>query len=97
MDKERIKNILKSECGYSDYEATVTATDLCNIHPQLQSALSAWVDSRIETNVSVSGFSTVSLMKKKGVSYPAALIALDWIIEDPKTAIADLSSNIKRQ
>ena len=97
MDKERIKNILKLEYGYSDYEATATATDLCNIHPQLQSALSAWVDSRVEMNVSVSGFSTASLMKKKGFSYPAALIALDWIIEDPNTAIADLSSNIKRQ
>ena len=97
MDKEKIKNILKTECGYRDYEATVTATELCNLHPQLQSALSAWVDSRMETDVSVGEFGAISLMNKKGFSFPAALIALDWIIEDPKTAIADLSSNIKRQ
>ena len=96
MDKTMIGHILKSELGYSDYEAEVTAQDLCNLQPQLQPALQEWVSSRKETDIAVGGFSAFELMKKKNFTYPATLIALDWLIVDPQTASADLRSDIKK-
>lgn len=96
MDKAVIGQILKNELGYSDYEAEVTAQDLCDLQPQLQPALQEWVSSRKETDLAVGDFSAFELMKKKGFTYPAALIALDWLIVDPQTASADLQSDIKK-
>lgn len=96
MDKAAIADILVRELGYSEFEAQITAQDLCNLQPQLKSAFQEWIDSRKEINVSVGGFSAFNLMKKKHFTYPAALIALDWLITDPQTASADLQSDIKR-
>lgn len=95
MDKSTIKAILTGELGYSDYEAEVTAQDLCALQPFLQAALSEWVSTRAQTDVEFEGFSALQLVSKKGFTYPAALIALDWLAVDPETARASLSSDIK--
>lgn len=95
MDKQTIEILLKEELGYSAFEADITAQDLCNLQPQLQPALQKWISSREESDIEIAGFSAVQLMKKKHFTYPAALIALDWLIVDPQTASAELLSDIK--
>ena len=96
MDKAALKEILKSELGYNAHEADLTAEDLCNLRPQLKDALKLWYELRIETDVTIDGFSAKSLMEKKCFTYPAALVALDWLLTDPSTANAVLSSDIRK-
>lgn len=96
MDKATLKEILKNELGYNAHEAELTAEDLCNLQPQLKDALKLWYEQRIETDVTIDGFSAKGLKNKRGFTYPAALVALDWILTDPRTARAVLSSDIRK-
>lgn len=93
---EKIKSILMNELKYSEYAADVTAQDLDNIQPQLKKALDKWLLDRTISDVETLGFSARKLMADKGFAYPAALIAMDWLLTDPATAQKELSSDIKR-
>ncbi len=93
---EKIKSILVNELQYSEYAADLTARDLTNLRPQFQASLARWLEDRTMTETSVSKFSTSDLMKRKGFTYPAALIALDWLLADPAAAEKELSGNIRR-
>lgn len=95
MDNSTISKILVSEYGYSEYEASITANDLHDLNPKLQDALQEWLLSRREVDVAVDNVSVKDLMEKKRLTYPAALIALDWLLADPDTAKAELFSDIK--
>lgn len=97
MNKESLAKILKDELKYSDYEASLTADDLMNLQPQLIPAAEAWANDRTETDLNVMGFSALSLMKAKHFTYPAALIALDWLLTEPDIAKKELNSNIVRR
>lgn len=94
--QDSLKSILISQLNYSDYEGEITAKDLINLQPQLQQYLKQWLKDRTTPEVVVKKFSTSDLMKKKGFTYPAALIAMDWLLTDPVTAERELSSDIKR-
>ena len=95
MDIKEISHILKTEYDYSDYEAEVSAHDLILLSSQLQPALSNWISSRKEMLIQVGEFSTTQLVKEKGFTYPAALIALDWIITEPEIAIPVITNDIR--
>ena len=97
MDKGILERILQNELEYSKYEASLTANDLMNLQPQLLQAVEAWAKDRSETDIIVEGFSAKSLMKSKHFSYPAALIALDWLLTEPEIAKKELGSNILRR
>jgi hypothetical protein len=58
-------------------------------------ALEKWVAYREESDICIGAISAASLMHTKGFTYPAALIALDWIASDPDTAIPVLAGDIK--
>ena len=44
--KEKIKEILIRELGYSEYVAELTANDLMDLKPELKGALTEWLDNR---------------------------------------------------
>lgn len=96
MDKKEICDILVNELDYSEYEAGVTANDLLNLQPRFQPALEKWVTSREETVITIGAISTAKLMHDKNMTYPAALIALDWVVTDPETAVPILTSDIRQ-
>ena len=93
---EKIINILVSELEYSEYAAQITAQDLVSLQPELQVYLEQWLFNRVENEVVINKFSTSYLIKKRGFSYPAALIAMDWLLTDPLTAEIELSSDIEK-
>ena len=96
MDKKEIWVILVNELDYSEYEAGVTANELLNLQPRFQPALEKWVTSRAETVITIGAISTAKLMHDKKMTYPAALIALDWVVTDPETAVPILTSDIRQ-
>lgn len=89
--KEKIKGKLISNLGYSEASASRTADDLYNVkHPDLRKALSDWLQGDANTQVTIDSFSTTILMDKYHMTYPAALIFLDWYCENPKEAVSVL-------
>lgn len=96
MDKEQLCEILVKELDYSEYEAGITANDLLNLQPRFQLALEKWVTSREETVITIGAISSIKLMHEKKMTYPAALIALDWVATDPETAVPILTSDIRQ-
>ena len=97
MNKSALEKILVDELYYSNYEASLTATDLMQLQPQLIPAAERWKKDRTETDISVMGFSAKQLMSSKHFTYPAALIALDWLLTEPEVAKEELSSDIVRR
>ena len=97
MNKSTLEKILVDELHYSDYEATLTATDLMRLQTQLIPAAEKWEKDRTETDISVMGFSAKQLMSSKHFTYPAALIALDWLLTEFDVAKKELSSDIVRR
>ncbi len=96
MDKRILSDILVKELGYSEHEADITANDLLNLHPRFHLALNNWVISREETEIAIGTISTGKLVRDKKMTYPAALIALDWVATDPDTAVPILTSDIRQ-
>lgn len=94
--KDKIEKILMEELDYAEFAAKVTALDLMNLQPQLRDALYLWAKDRTETNIWVEGYSTFNLMASKGFTYPAALIALDWLITETEIAKMELSKDTFR-
>lgn len=96
MDKVKLYEILVNELDYSEYEARTTANDLVNMHPRFLPALKKWAESREETEIAIGAISTTKLMDVKKFTYPAALIALDWVVTDPDTAVPVLTCDIRQ-
>lgn len=96
MEMSVLYDILVAELGYSEYEAKVTVNDLATLQEQFQSALKKWVATREETEIVIESISSTKLIQEKKFTYPAALIALDWVATDPETAIPVLTSDIRQ-
>ena len=96
MDKKKLCDILVNELDYSEYEADITANDLLNLQPRFRHALEKWVSSREETDIAIGAISSAKLVRDKKFTYPAALIALDWLATDPDTAVPILTSDIRQ-
>lgn len=95
--KEKIKEILIRELGYSEYVAELTAKDLMDLKPELKGALTEWLDNRREEVISICGISTKDLIEDKEMTYPSALISLNWVLMDPEKAIPELKNIIRRR
>jgi hypothetical protein len=94
--RDKLVSILVNEHGYSEYSARVTANDLIKLDPQLYEALDRWMAYGMMTEVEVANFSTGALMRDKGFTYPAALIAMDWLLKEPQVAAKELSKDVNR-
>lgn len=94
--KSKLKDILIKELDYSEYAADITANDLENLHEPLRDALASWLHDRTITDVTINGFSALQLMHEKHFTYPAALIALDWLLIEPDIAKKELAKDYIR-
>lgn len=92
---DNLENVL-IERGYPERMAVSTAKDLQKISDSLKPALKAWVESQEEPVCEAEGYSTNGLMQRfKGMTYPAALLTIDWLIRDPKKAKPIIEKGIK--
>lgn len=83
---ENILNILVQR-GYPEKKAQVVGEDLSRIDPQLTSILDAWISTGEENDFEVEGYRLIQLKEKFKMSFPAALLTIDWLIKDPQNAI----------
>lgn len=94
MNKEQIKDIL-IERGYSERGAETASSDLLKIDDKLKSCRDKWLTNEEESDYEAEGFSIKGIMHTFHMRYPAALLSLNWIIVDPKTAIPVIKKGIR--
>ena len=68
-----------------------------DLKPELKGALTEWLDNRREEVISICGISTKDLIENKEMTYPSALISLNWVLMDPEKAIPELKNIIRRR
>lgn len=91
---EKIINKLIS-AGYPEKAAKSTALELTQIDDSLNNALASWIENNSETDMTVEGLTLSELQAKHKMSYPAALLTIDWLIKDPQTAREAITRGIK--
>lgn len=91
---EKIINKLIS-VGYPEKAAKAISMELSQIDSSLNIALASWVDNEVETDMTIEGFTLSELQAKYKMSYPSALLTMDWLIKEPKLATMALTKGIK--
>ena len=91
---ENIKTILV-ERGYPEKQALSVASDLLKIDTSLRNALQHWLVTEKETDFQIAGFKLSELKHKFDMTYPAALLTMDWLIKEPEQAIRSINRGIK--
>lgn len=82
--------------GYTEKAAAIVAKDLINLNGDFKQAAVQWIESAEETVVTSNGYSTKSLMDRySGMTYPAALLTINWLNQQPEMAKQILTYGIK--
>ncbi len=92
MDKETlVKNLIQR--GYDEKSANLVAKDLLELDSPLNDYLHQWIEGEIITDYTIDNYSIVSFMQERSMTYPAALLTMDWIIKEPEKALKSLKSS----
>lgn len=99
VDRNVLERILEEEVGYSKTSARATAQNLLGFlsheHDDLDAALQRWTVDRADmVFVSEGVFNTLDLVEI-GLTYPAALVFIDWARSDPAFAAKSLEVRVQ--
>lgn len=84
------------ERGYPEKIAIKTSENLSRMAPELREALTEWMESEKCPDIEEAGYSTSSLMSRfKGMTYPAALLTIDWLKREPQKATEMIEKGIR--
>ena len=83
------------ERGYPQKQAISIASDLQAIDPALQNGLQSWLADQTETDFLIEGFKLSDLTQKFDMTYPAALLTMDWLIKEPELAKKSIQRGIR--
>ena len=87
-----IAEILVIRAGYGKKAAQVTAKQLYALkHRDLKQAVAGWLRTGAEAPVGEAPYDTASLMKNHALTYPAAILFVNWYRDDPKTAAGSMT------
>lgn len=89
--KEKLIRRLTEELAYSRASAEKTAEDLASSeYPDIIIAAEQWADTGMMLDIIEGSCSAASLIKDGQMTYPAALIFIDWLRTDPVSALRAL-------
>ena len=95
MEKEYIYNVLLDR-GYDEKSAQLVVTELMALKEPLDIYLEKWIQNASDiSNYDAHGYSIKQLMEERNMTYPAALLTIDWLIKEPDAAIMSLKRGIK--
>ena len=83
------------ERGFPEKQAISVASDLQAIDPALQNGLQSWLADQTETDFLIEGFKLSDLKQKFDMTYPAALLTVDWLIKEPELAKKSIRRGIR--
>ena len=82
--------------GYTEKQANVLAEKLSTIDSALKQGLDNWLeDNDVETDYAISGVTLSEIKKKFKMTYPAALLTMDWVIREPERANESINKGIR--
>lgn len=95
MEKKYIYNVLMGR-GYNAYSAQLVTEDLSKLSDPLNDYLLSWLnDESYNEDFETNGYSISQLQTERRMSYPAALLTMDWLMKEPEKAIESLNRKIK--
>ena len=83
-----------TEQGYQSKMAEMVAKELMNIDNSLSMHVVSWLKDEC-ADFESHGYSIAGLMKERNMTYPAALLTIDWLIKDPENAKKSLEQRIR--
>ena len=89
-----IENILIQR-GYRQEDALTVAAELAEVSEVLKDALNQWLADGTESDYEAEGYTILGLKQKFEMTYPAALLSIDWVIKDPKVAVECIKRGIR--
>lgn len=82
--------------GYPENQALSAAANLMDLDSSLQRIFQEWLeDEKKEQDWVVQGFSLLTLKNKFCMTYPAALLTMDWLIKEPEKAEISINRGIR--
>lgn len=93
MKEEFIKVLM--ERGYPEKQAIPVTADLLNVDEQLKDGLQHWLATNEEKDYEAAGFKLSELKQQFDMTYPAALLTIDWLIKDPDLAMKAIKRGIR--
>lgn len=94
MTIESIKNVLLSN-GYTMDEAVIVAGELYVLSAPLVPLFEKWAADGTEQDYQSHELSVLEIKDLLKMTYPAALLTIDWIIKEPETALKAIMGGIK--
>ena len=83
------------ERGYPEKQAILVASNLQTLDPTLKDGLTSWLADQTETDYLIEGFKLSELKRKFDMTYPAALLTMDWLIKEPELAKKSIQRGIR--
>ena len=81
--------------GYTQKQASRLAEELENIDERLKPALDNWMKDETETDFMAECFTIFGLKQQYDMTYPAALLSIDWILKDPDNAVKCIKKGLR--
>lgn len=94
MNKDQIKEILIGR-GYPEVAAEVVSGELLLVKDELKPLLEGWLGNEVEADFAAHGYTLLRLMASRGMTYPAALLTMDWLLKEPEIAKQAISRRRK--
>ena len=83
------------ERDYPEKQAILVASNLQTLDPTLKDGLISWLTDQTETDYLIEGFKLSELKQKFDMTYPAALLTMDWLIKEPELAKKSIQRGIR--
>ena len=83
------------ERGYTEKQAASVASDLLDVDEQLKDGIQHWLATNEEEDYETVGFKLSELKQQFDMTYPAALLTIDWLIKEPDLAMKAIKRGIR--
>lgn len=83
------------ERGCPEKQAILVASNLQTLDPTLKDGLQSWLADQTEKDYFIEGFLLSELKQKFDMTYPAALLTMDWLIKEPELAKKSIQRGIR--
>ena len=94
IDKQLLINLLYKE-GYPNHMIEPTITKLEQLNPAIKNCFDLWVEKGTTPDIEIEGYSFQKLVNSYGMKHIGAFLTLNWLINNPESALRSLKRGIK--
>lgn len=84
------------ERGYPESAAIATSKNLSKLSGRFRLAIDKWLSEESESEIESQGYTSKGLMARfQGMTYPGAILTLDWLEREPEKAKRTIEQGIR--